>query len=203
MIRALHELKALAHDTRIILYAMRKVFQRGAVPDKIRYRFKSRLFIVKTKCGEVAEALRDLTNLTTPQLIFTRREMGVVRAGIRECERYIAMPSLQKAPEAAPAEDVGWLDLPAGVEVELPEPAPPAQEEVTEVDLDLLEIPASDDAEPSITGPVTEGDAQCPVCGDPDPVDRVPCPACGVRYHRECWEYFGGCAIYGCKAAVS
>lgn len=202
MIRALFDLKALAHDTRIILYSMRKVFQRGAVPDKIRFRFKSRLFLVKNRAGEVAEAIRGLTTLTTPQMVYTRREMGMVRAAIRECERYIAMPALA-APQA-PAEDTGWLDLPAGVEVELPEPAPLPLEVVTEeLDLDLLEIPAGDDEEPSITGPVTEGDAQCPVCGDPDPAERVPCPACGVSYHRECWEYFGGCAIYGCKAAVS
>jgi predicted amidophosphoribosyltransferase len=27
------------------------------------------------------------------------------------------------------------------------------------------------------------------------------CPACGAPYHPECWEYNGGCGVYGCHAA--
>ncbi|HXX95007.1 MAG TPA: hypothetical protein VEN81_15380 [Planctomycetota bacterium] len=38
----------------------------------------------------------------------------------------------------------------------------------------------------------------CPVCACPlgPPVRR--CPTCGTSHHADCWEYFGGCAIYGC-----
>jgi hypothetical protein len=25
------------------------------------------------------------------------------------------------------------------------------------------------------------------------------CPLCGVRYHEECWDYLGRCAVYGCR----
>ncbi len=43
----------------------------------------------------------------------------------------------------------------------------------------------------------------CPVCqaliAPEEPVTH--CPACGVRYHAECWEYNGGCGVYGCTAA--
>ncbi|MBI4864927.1 MAG: hypothetical protein HY815_32410, partial [Candidatus Riflebacteria bacterium] len=42
------------------------------------------------------------------------------------------------------------------------------------------------------------GPARCAVCADPIADDAVACPDCGVPYHRECHEYLGGCAIYGC-----
>lgn len=201
MIRALHELKELTQETRLHLFAMRKVYQRGSVPDKLRARFKSRLFLIKGKASEVALALREATNLTGAQVVLTRREMGFVRGAIRECERYLSLPSTTKAPVAIPAEDLGWLDLTAGAEVEnLPElVGPPAE------DWDFLEVVVApvEEVGPELTGPVTAGLAHCPVCGDPDPADSRACPACGVAYHRECWEYYGGCAIYGCRAAVS
>ncbi len=38
----------------------------------------------------------------------------------------------------------------------------------------------------------------CPVCGDPitEPVSQ--CTDCRTPHHADCWEYFGGCAIYAC-----
>jgi hypothetical protein len=40
--------------------------------------------------------------------------------------------------------------------------------------------------------------ARCPVCGAP--IERPPrlCPSCDTPHHPECWEYAGGCAIFGC-----
>lgn len=29
------------------------------------------------------------------------------------------------------------------------------------------------------------------------------CPSCGVRYHFDCWNYLGRCAVYGCPGAIS
>lgn len=215
MIRALHELKALTHETRIQLYAMRKVFQRGGATDKIRARFKSRLFLLKTKQYDVANNVRELQNLTAAQTINTKREMGGVIASIRECERMLATPNLALTPPpvpALPSTELDWLDLPAASENESPPDFTlsmedflterPSAEESYDY-LDELQIPANDEPEaPHITGPVVEGPSHCPVCADPDPTDRIPCPACGVRYHQDCWEYSGGCAIYGCRAAA-
>lgn len=43
-------------------------------------------------------------------------------------------------------------------------------------------------------------EAHCPVCSSKflsgDPAKN--CPKCGVPHHEHCWEYSGGCAIYGC-----
>jgi hypothetical protein len=38
----------------------------------------------------------------------------------------------------------------------------------------------------------------CPVCACrlEEPIQR--CGRCNTSYHRECWQYFGGCAIYAC-----
>lgn len=39
----------------------------------------------------------------------------------------------------------------------------------------------------------------CRVCGDQITTDMVFCRRCKTPHHRECWEYFGACSIYGCK----
>jgi hypothetical protein len=31
--------------------------------------------------------------------------------------------------------------------------------------------------------------------------DTTVCYACEAPFHRDCWEYNGGCAVYGCRAA--
>jgi hypothetical protein len=41
----------------------------------------------------------------------------------------------------------------------------------------------------------------CPVCGAAG--GRLPslsCPDCDTPHHRDCWEFNGGCAIYGCAS---
>ena len=43
-----------------------------------------------------------------------------------------------------------------------------------------------------------EGESQCQVCGESLAADLVYCSACKTPIHRECWEYFGGCATYAC-----
>ncbi len=43
--------------------------------------------------------------------------------------------------------------------------------------------------------------AVCPVCqcAIREGEAEAACPACGTRYHGECWEENGGCAVYGCS----
>lgn len=42
--------------------------------------------------------------------------------------------------------------------------------------------------------------ATCQVCGLPPAThDSVHCRTCGAPHHRDCWDYNGGCAIYGCR----
>lgn len=38
----------------------------------------------------------------------------------------------------------------------------------------------------------------CIVCGEPLTADIVTCRSCRTPHHRECWQYFGGCATYAC-----
>lgn len=47
-----------------------------------------------------------------------------------------------------------------------------------------------------------EADQQyCPVCQcRVQPDERsIACPECGIQYHHDCWEYNGGCGVYGCS----
>lgn len=45
----------------------------------------------------------------------------------------------------------------------------------------------------------------CKVCGDPilPKARRVVCVACRTPYHHDCWEYIGGCSIFGCQGKMS
>lgn len=44
--------------------------------------------------------------------------------------------------------------------------------------------------------------AACPVCmGELSGEVRI-CPSCGAAHHLECWNFHGGCAMFGCKPSV-
>ena len=38
----------------------------------------------------------------------------------------------------------------------------------------------------------------CIVCGESLDGDLVSCRSCRTPHHRDCWQYFGGCATYAC-----
>ena len=40
--------------------------------------------------------------------------------------------------------------------------------------------------------------ARCGVCGDGLANEIVVCRRCNTPHHRDCWQYGGGCATYGC-----
>jgi len=40
----------------------------------------------------------------------------------------------------------------------------------------------------------------CPICGEPLSAKPVkPCPECRTPHHVECWNYNGGCGVFGCS----
>jgi hypothetical protein len=39
---------------------------------------------------------------------------------------------------------------------------------------------------------------ECPVCANPLDGETRRCSACATPHHVDCWDYFGGCAIYAC-----
>jgi Prokaryotic RING finger family 1 len=47
------------------------------------------------------------------------------------------------------------------------------------------------------------GPPVCKVCGEPVLDGQViTCSVCNTPHHRDCWEYVGGCSIYGCNGKV-
>ncbi len=38
----------------------------------------------------------------------------------------------------------------------------------------------------------------CALCRSAALEDNIACPACRGTYHRDCWDYVGHCAVYGC-----
>ena len=49
---------------------------------------------------------------------------------------------------------------------------------------------------------VVQAGSACPVCGQEVAREVLPCPACRTPHHRDCWRYFGGCAIFGCQTRM-
>jgi hypothetical protein len=39
----------------------------------------------------------------------------------------------------------------------------------------------------------------CPICTTVLKEPVVRCPRCRAPHHRECWDYLGRCAVYGCE----
>ncbi|MCS6862251.1 MAG: hypothetical protein NZT92_18255 [Abditibacteriales bacterium] len=39
----------------------------------------------------------------------------------------------------------------------------------------------------------------CQICGEELTWNKVVCRRCRTPHHRDCWEYNGGCSVYGCK----
>jgi hypothetical protein len=44
------------------------------------------------------------------------------------------------------------------------------------------------------------GGSDCPICGHPVADTPHACHTCRTAHHQECWSYFGGCAVFGCKS---
>ncbi len=44
-------------------------------------------------------------------------------------------------------------------------------------------------------------DAKCPVCSEVL-VAMVICKRCRTPHHEDCWTYYGGCSVYGCRETV-
>ena len=44
--------------------------------------------------------------------------------------------------------------------------------------------------------------ANCRICGEEMSAEIVVCRRCQTPHHRDCWEYAGGCATYGCRETI-
>ena len=43
------------------------------------------------------------------------------------------------------------------------------------------------------------GSPVCKVCGETIEGRRMVCSACRTPHHQDCWEFVGGCTVYGCQ----
>jgi hypothetical protein len=43
----------------------------------------------------------------------------------------------------------------------------------------------------------------CQICYTPikESDEKIDCPKCKIPFHKDCWEEYGGCSIYGCDYA--
>lgn len=44
-----------------------------------------------------------------------------------------------------------------------------------------------------------DGPPTCKVCGEPITDARVLCTSCRTPHHKDCWQFVGGCSIFGCQ----
>ena len=62
-------------------------------------------------------------------------------------------------------------------------------------------LPAPAENTEKLPAKTQQQEGRCPVCGcQVEKADAaVNCPRCQTTHHRECWDYTGGCAIFGCS----
>lgn len=46
---------------------------------------------------------------------------------------------------------------------------------------------------------ISDDSGKCLVCGKSFYGETISCATCESRHHKDCWDYNGGCAIYGCS----
>lgn len=63
---------------------------------------------------------------------------------------------------------------------------------------DGVEIVSVGRASPEDAGPPI-----CKVCGEAIVAEFVTCGQCRAPHHRDCWEFIGGCSIFGCQGKQS
>ncbi len=51
-----------------------------------------------------------------------------------------------------------------------------------------------------VTADLVAAAGKCPVCGGDMDEHLRRCSSCRTPHHDDCWEYFGGCAIFGCAS---
>jgi hypothetical protein len=49
-----------------------------------------------------------------------------------------------------------------------------------------------------VTGAPAKIEAECQICGSALKENIVYCAKCKTPHHRDCWQYFGSCSVYGC-----
>lgn len=73
-----------------------------------------------------------------------------------------------------------------------------------ETSVALLQVlQAASAGEPVISVEEVVRAGKCPVCSDGSGDLSRRCGGCQASYHRECWDYLGGCAIFGCEDGYS
>ncbi len=46
----------------------------------------------------------------------------------------------------------------------------------------------------------TDAPPECEVCGDPILGGHVQCALCRTPFHKDCWQFIGGCSTFGCAS---
>lgn len=66
-------------------------------------------------------------------------------------------------------------------------------------------MPSSDMTITTGSAMIAKTDYACPVCASivTDNETQHVCESCSTPHHRDCWEYAGGCAIFGCRKDLS
>lgn len=198
-------LLALSLEAKQGLFSLRSAFTEGTLTPEALARAVSRLTSIKSRALSIHGEFEAAGSLSTSRLADARRHFGSIWASVRGMHTTLSLAHRELglvAPRPTRIDATwgalkskfvaGWprLVLPPAIV-----PTPPR------VERDAV-VPAVLPSGAELGGLSVLPGARCPVCAGERTAESIDCPRCGAVHHRECWDYAGGCGIYGCRRAA-
>lgn len=192
-------LLALSLEVRQGLHSLRSAYADGTLTPEVLARAVSRLTSMKSRALAIHGELEGAGVLASSRFAEARRTFGSIWTDVRETHAALdlARRELGVAPPRPTRIDATWQALkskfvagwPRAVLPPLLRGARPGPERAREAAAPGAELGGLD----------CRPDARCPVCAEEAGAGARRCPRCEAVHHPECWDWAGGCGIYGCR----
>jgi len=199
-------LLALALEAKQLAHGVRKAYLEGALTAGAVARAASHLGGIKARSIAIHGELSGGREATPEPLAESRRQFGFVWSSVRTVHATLALAYRHHGvtPPRPTRVDAAWRALKSKFVAGWPASALPPRLESARPP-PSVPPPAPGDA--IVAGALggmqlDPASASCPVCATALSEPRIECPTCAVFHHAECWDYAGGCGVYGCRKAL-
>ena len=192
-------LLALAIEAKQGLHALRSAWLDGVLTRAAVGRATAHLSSIKARALAVHGEFALSRDISPAAQADARRQFGAIWSSVRAmhgtlllAHRHLGLP-----PPRANRVDATWRSLKSRFVSGWPLTALPPMLMLNARPAPTPSPPPASD--PELIASIDPSRARCPVCATA--LDAAPhaCATCGCLHHRECWEWSGGCGIFGCR----